>query len=141
MSLVEKQHHREEKAVLVGVIHKNQSEEQVKEYLDELAFLTETAGAITLKRFTQKLASTDPRTYIGSGKLQEIKQYVDDKEADLVIFDDDLNGTQINNLEKELHVKILDRSNLILDIFANRARTAQARAQVELAQLQYLLPR
>ena len=141
MSLVEKQHHREEKAVLVGVIHKNQSEEQVKEYLDELAFLTETAGAVTLKRFTQKLASTDPRTYIGSGKLQEIKQYVDDKEADLVIFDDDLNGTQINNLEKELHVKILDRSNLILDIFANRARTAQARAQVELAQLQYLLPR
>lgn len=141
MSLVEKQHHREEKAVLIGVIHKNQSEEQVKEYLDELAFLTETAGAITLKRFTQKLASTDPRTYIGSGKLQEIKHYVDDKEADLVIFDDDLNGTQINNLEKELHVKILDRSNLILDIFANRARTAQARAQVELAQLQYLLPR
>lgn len=141
MSLVKKQHHREEKAVLVGVIHKNQSEEQVKEYLDELAFLTETAGAETLKRFTQKLASTDPRTYIGSGKLQEIKKYVDDKEADLVIFDDDLNGTQINNLEKELHVKILDRSNLILDIFANRARTAQARAQVELAQLQYLLPR
>src|SRR6185295_10695865 len=141
MSLVEKQHHREEKAVLIGVIHKNQSEEQVKEYLDELAFLTETAGAITLKRFTQKLASTDPRTYIGSGKLNEIKEYVNHKEADLVIFDDDLNGTQINNLEKELKVKIVDRSNLILDIFANRARTAQAKAQVELAQLQYLLPR
>src|SRR6266513_5188501 len=141
MSLIQKPEHRREKAILVGVIHKNQSEEQVKEYLDELAFLTETAGAVTLKRFSQKLVSTDPRTYIGSGKLQEIKHYVNDKEADLVIFDDDLNGTQINNLEKELHVKILDRSNLILDIFANRARTAQARAQVELAQLQYLLPR
>jgi GTP-binding protein HflX len=123
------------------VIHKSQSEEQVKEYLDELAFLAETAGAVTLNRFTQKLYSTEPRTYIGSGKLEEVKRYVNDKEIDLVIFDDDLNGTQINNLEKELKVKILDRSNLILDIFATRARTAQARAQVELAQLQYLLPR
>jgi len=141
MSLIQKPQHREEKAVLVGVIHKSQSEEQVKEYLDELAFLAETAGARTLKRIVQRLQSTDPRTYIGSGKLSEIKEYVNHKEADLVIFDDDLNGTQINNLEKELKVKILDRSNLILDIFANRARTAQAKAQVELAQLQYLLPR
>jgi GTP-binding protein HflX len=140
MSLVKTQH-REEKAVLVGVIHKNQEEEQVKEYLDELAFLAETAGAFTLKRFVQRLPSPDPRTYIGSGKLQEIKEYVNRRQADLVIFDDDLNGTQINNLEKELRVKILDRSNLILDIFASRARTAQAKAQVELAQLQYLLPR
>jgi GTP-binding protein HflX len=141
MSLIEKPQHQREKAILIGVIHKNQGEEQVKEYLDELAFLAETAGAVTLKRFTQKLYSTEPRTYIGSGKLEEIKRYVNAREIDLVIFDDDLNGTQINNLEKELKVKILDRSNLILDIFASRARTAQARAQVELAQLQYLLPR
>src|ERR1041385_3919608 len=131
MSLIPKPQHREEKAILVGVIHKNQDEEQVKEYLDELAFLAETAGARTLKRFVQRLNSLDSRTYIGSGKLIEIKEYVDRKEADLVIFDDDLNGTQINNLEKELKVKIVDRSNLILDIFANRARTAQAKAQVE----------
>jgi GTP-binding protein HflX len=141
MSIEKKPEDRREKAVLVGVIHKNQNEEQVKEYLEELAFLAETAGAVTLKRFSQKLYSTDPRTYIGSGKLEEIKRYVDDKKIDLVIFDDDLNGTQTNNIEKELKVKILDRSNLILDIFATRARTAQAKAQVELAQLQYLLPR
>ena len=141
MNLVKKPQHREEKAVLVGVIHRNQDEEQVKEYLDELAFLAETAGAHTLKRFTQRLVSTEPGTYIGKGKLAEIKEYADRKKIDLVIFDDDLNGTQINNLEKELKVKILDRSNLILDIFASRARTAQAKAQVELAQLQYLLPR
>jgi GTP-binding protein HflX len=141
MSLVKKPQHKKEKAVLVGVIHRNQSEEQVTEYLDELAFLAETAGARTLKRFTQRMYAPDPRTYIGSGKLAEIKDYVMRKEADLVVFDDDLNGTQINNLEKELKIKILDRSNLILDIFANRARTAQAKAQVELAQLQYLLPR
>lgn len=141
MSLVKKPQHQKETAVLVGVIHRNQDETQVKEYLDELAFLAETAGAVTMKRFTQSLYSLDPRTYIGSGKLQEIKEYVQRKEIDLVIFDDDLNGTQINNVEKELKVKIVDRSNLILDIFANRARTAQAKAQVELAQLQYLLPR
>ncbi len=141
MSLIIKQEYEKERAVLVSVIHKDQTEEQVKEYLDELAFLAETAGAITLKRFTQKLYSTDPRTYIGSGKLEEIRKYVNDRQIDLVIFDDDLNGTQINNVEKELKIKILDRSNLILDIFANRARTAQARVQVELAQLQYLLPR
>ncbi len=141
MSIIKKAHHQKEKAVLIGVIHRNQDEEQLKEFLDELAFLAETAGAITLKRFSQRLYSPDPRTYIGSGKLQEIKEYVIRREIDLVIFDDDLNGTQINNLEKELKVKILDRSNLILDIFASRARTAQAKAQVELAQLQYLLPR
>src|SRR5438874_6228562 len=98
MSFANKQEHLKERAVLIGVIHKSQSEEQVKEYLDELAFLAETAGAVTLKRFTQKLYSTEPRTYIGSGKLEEIKHYVNDKEIDLVIFDDDLNGTQINNL-------------------------------------------
>src|ERR1041385_7608023 len=127
MSLIQKPEHRKEKAVLVGVIHRNQNEEQVKEYLDELAFLAETAGAVALKRFTQKLYSTEPRTFIGSGKMEEIKQYVKNKQIDLVIFDDDLNGTQINNLEREFKVKILDRSNLILDIFANRARTAQAK--------------
>ncbi|HYV94590.1 MAG TPA: GTPase HflX [Chitinophagales bacterium] len=141
MPLIKQQEHQKEKAILIGVIHKNQGEDQVKEYLDELAFLAETAGAVTLKRFTQKLYSTDPRTLIGSGKLEEIRHYVNDKEIDLVIFDDDLNGTQTNNIEKELKIKILDRSNLILDIFASRARTAQAKAQVELAQLQYLLPR
>ena len=141
MPLVKKPHHREEKAVLVGLVHKGQKEEQLNEYLDELAFLAETAGAITLKRFTQKLPSPDSRTFIGEGKLQEVKEYVNAKKVDLVIFDDDLGGTQINNIEKELKVKIVDRSNLILDIFANRARTAQAKAQVELAQLQYLLPR
>jgi len=141
MSLIPKPHHREEKAVLVGAVHRNQSEEQLKEYLDELAFLAETAGAVTLKRFSQKLHSPEPGTYIGSGKVAEIREYVNRKNVDLVIFDDDLTGTQINNLEKEFKVKIVDRSNLILDIFANRARTAQAKAQVELAQLQYLLPR
>ncbi len=141
MSLIKKPQHKEEKAVLIGLIHKSQNETEVNEYLDELAFLAETAGATTLRRFTQRLPSPDPRTFIGEGKLHEIRDYVNAKKADLVIFDDDLSGTQINNLEKELKVKIVDRSNLILDIFANRARTAQAKAQVELAQLQYLLPR
>ncbi len=130
-----------EKAVLVAVIHKNQPEEKVIEYLDELAFLAETAGAVTVKRFTQRLQSLDPRTYIGQGKLQEIAEYVKTHDIELVIFDDDLTGSQINNIEKELKIKILDRSNLILNIFASRARTAQAKAQVELAQLEYLLPR
>lgn len=130
-----------EKAVLVGLITQGQTEEMVNEYLDELAFLAETAGAVALKRFTQKLQSPDPRTFIGKGKLQEIQQYVQSHEIDLVIFDDDLSPSQTNNIEHELKVKIIDRSNLILDIFAGRAQTAQARAQVELAQLQYLLPR
>lgn len=125
----------------MSLILPGQKEEQVEEFMDELAFLAETAGAITIKRFTQRLKSPDNATFIGSGKLQEIKSYVDEKEIDLVIFDDDLSGSQIRNIEKELKIKILDRSNLILDIFASRAMTAQARAQVELAQLQYLLPR
>src|SRR5450432_1477804 len=141
MALITQTLHQQEKAVLVSVIHKGQNETQVEEYLDELAFLAETAGAIALKRFTQKLPTPDGRTYVGTGKLNELKEYITLKDADLVIFDDDLTGTQINNIEKELKIKILDRSNLILDIFANRARTAQARAQVELAQLEYLLPR
>ncbi len=131
----------EEKAVLVGVILKDQTNEQAEEYLDELAFLAETAGATTIKRFTQKLAHPDSRTFVGKGKLEEIKQYVNGKNITLVIFDDELTGSQISNIEKELNVKTIDRSDLILDIFARRARTAQAKVQVELAQYQYLLPR
>jgi GTP-binding protein HflX len=141
MSLIKKPEHGKEKAILVALIQKGQKEEQAIEYLDELTFLAETAGAVTVKRFTQKLGAPHSRTFLGEGKLAEIKEYVKAKEIDLAIFDDDLTGTQINNIEKELRIKILDRSNLILDIFANRARTAQAKAQVELAQLQYLLPR
>ena len=129
----------EEKAVLVGVILKDQTNEQAEEYLDELAFLAETAGATTVKRFTQKLAHPDSRTFVGKGKLEEIKQYVNGKNITLVIFDDELTGSQISNIEKELNVKTIDRSDLILDIFARRARTAQAKVQVELAQYQYLL--
>ena len=132
---------KEEKAVLVGVVHKDQTEHQVNEYLDELAFLAETAGAVTIKRFTQKLPHPDSRTYIGKGKLEEIKNYIQGKDVRVVIFDDELTGAQINNIEKELDVKTIDRSDLILDIFARRAKTAQARAQVELAQYQYILPR
>ncbi|HRG25743.1 MAG TPA: GTPase HflX [Chitinophagaceae bacterium] len=132
---------QEEKAVLVAVIQKDQTETQVVEYLDELAFLAETAGAITVKRFTQKLAHPDSRHFVGKGKLEEIKNYLKGKDIGVVIFDDELSGAQINNIEKELDVKTIDRSDLILDIFARRAKTAQARAQVELAQYQYILPR
>ncbi|MBS1759337.1 MAG: GTPase HflX [Bacteroidetes bacterium] len=132
---------KEELAVLVGVIQKDQTEQQVKEYLDELAFLAETAGAVTMRRFTQKLPHPDSRTFVGKGKLQEIKEYIQGKGISVVIFDDELSGAQINNIEKELGTKTIDRSDLILDIFARRAKTAQARAQVELAQYQYLLPR
>jgi GTP-binding protein HflX len=132
---------REEKTVLVGLIQNDQTSEQVGEYLDELAFLSETAGAIAVKRFTQKLAHPDSRTFVGKGKLEEIKQYVSGRDIHLVIFDDELTGSQISNIEKELNVKTIDRSDLILDIFASRARTAQAKVQVELAQYQYLLPR
>ena len=132
----------EEKAVLVGLIHKEQTEPQVQEYLDELAFLTETAGAIAQKRFTQKLQHPDSRTFVGKGKLEEIRKFVQFKgDIKLVIFDDELTGSQISNIEKELGVKTIDRSDLILDIFARRAKTAQAKTQVELAQYQYILPR
>lgn len=130
-----------EKAVLVGLVHRDQTETQVQEFLDELAFLAETAGASTLKRFTQKLPHPDSRTFIGKGKLEEIAAYVKSRGADIVIFDDELTGAQINNITKALGIKTIDRSDLILDIFAHRAKTAQARAQVELAQYQYLLPR
>ncbi|HRH49140.1 MAG TPA: GTPase HflX [Panacibacter sp.] len=132
---------KEEKAVLVGLIQGEQTHEQVQEYLDELAFLAETAGAIAGKRFTQKLKHPDSRSFVGKGKLEEIKNYIQGKPVDLVIFDDELTGSQIANIEKELKVKTIDRSDLILDIFASRARTAQAKVQVELAQYQYLLPR
>jgi GTP-binding protein HflX len=132
---------QEENAVLVGVIGKDQTETQVKEYLDELAFLAETAGAITIRKFTQKLPHPDSRTYIGKGKLQEISNYLKGKDVKILIFDDELSGAQISNIEKETGVKTVDRSDLILDIFARRAKTARARAQVELAQYQYILPR
>jgi len=132
---------QEEKAVIVGLIHQEQTERQVQEYLDELAFLAETAGAITVKRYTQKLAHPDRATFIGKGKLEEVRQFISGRDVSLVIFDDELTGSQIANIEKVLKVKVIDRSDLILDIFARRARTAQARVQVELAQYQYILPR
>lgn len=128
-------------AVIVGVVQKDQTEQQVKDYLDELEFLAETAGAATKKRFIQKLQHPDSRTFVGKGKLEEIRQYISFHDIDLVIFDDELSGAQINNIQKELKIKVIDRSDLILDIFARRAKTAQARTQVELAQYQYILPR
>ncbi len=131
----------EEKAVLVGVILQENTEEQVNEYLAELAFLAETAGAITVKVFKQRLPHPDSKTFVGKGKLEEIKQYVAAKDIDVVIFDDELTGSQIQNIEKEAKCRVIDRSDLILDIFARRARTAQAKVQVELAQYQYILPR
>lgn len=131
----------QETAVLIGVITKNQTKEQSIEYLDELEFLTETAGAKTLKKFVQKLDRQDSKTFVGSGKMEEIEAYVKEYEVDMVIFDDDLSPSQLRNIEKILDCKVLDRSNLILDIFAARAQTAHAKTQVELAQYQYLLPR
>ncbi|WP_341842270.1 GTPase HflX [Chitinophaga caseinilytica] len=131
----------DERAVLIGLIHKEQTEPQVQEYLDELAFLAETAGATAVKRFTQRLPHPDRATFIGKGKLEEVRQFVAGKDIQLVIFDDELTGSQISNIQKELKVKVIDRSDLILDIFARRARTAQAKVQVELAQYQYILPR
>lgn len=141
--MLEKKHiiDQEEKAVLVGLIHNNQTEEQVKEYLEELAFLAETAGAKAVKRYMQKLQHPDSRTFVGKGKLEEIHQYIQGRDIKIVIFDDELSGSQISNIEKVLDVKTIDRSDLILDIFARRAKTAQAKTQVELAQYQYLLPR
>jgi GTPase len=130
-----------EKAILVGVINNEQDEATVNEYLDELWFLTETAGALPIATFTQKVNVPNPRTMIGSGKLQEIMHYVKENKIDLVIFDDELSPSQLRNLEKELECRLLDRTNLILDIFAGRAQTAHAKVQVELAQYEYLLPR
>ena len=141
--MIEKQHkiRKEEKAVLVGLIQKEVTPEQVREYLDELSFLAETAGAIAVERFTQRLPHPDSRTFVGKGKLEEIKQYVASRDINVVIFDDELTGSQISNIEKEVKCRVIDRSDLILDIFASRARTAQAKVQVELAQYQYILPR
>lgn len=133
--------HIPEKAVLVGVITQHQDELQAREYLDELAFLAETAGAETCGRFLQKIDVPNPKTFVGSGKIEEIKTFITEREIGLVIFDDELSPSQLRNVERILECKILDRSNLILDIFAKRARTSHAKTQVELAQYQYLLPR
>ena len=137
---------KSETAVLVGLTTKNQDEAKTKEYLDELEFLADTAGAVTVKRFTQKVAGPNSVTYIGTGKLEEIRQFIKDKEDEgnevgMVIFDDELSAKQLRNIEKCLQVKILDRTSLILDIFAMRAQTAEAKTQVELAQHRYMLPR
>ena len=140
--MLEKKDHQYEKAILVGLITQNQDEEKLVEYMDELEFLALTAGAHVVKRFTQKLTQPDPKTFIGSGKAQEIRDYVKSNGIGTVIFDDELSPSQLKNLGKEMvDVKILDRTNLILDIFAQRAQTSYARTQVELAQYQYLLPR
>jgi len=140
--VIDKQQIQEqEKAILVGLVHQNQTDLQTKEYLDELEFLAETAGAETIKRFWQKLKHPDRATFVGKGKLEEIAAYATIKGASLLIFDDELSGSQISNIEKATGIRTIDRSDLILDIFARRAKTAQARAQVELAQYQYLLPR
>ncbi|MFZ9581490.1 MAG: GTPase HflX [Crocinitomicaceae bacterium] len=131
----------QEKCILVSVIHGDVDERLAHEYLDELAFLAETAGAVGVMAFTQKLPYPNPRTYVGEGKLQEIKNYADEQDIDAVIFDDELSPSQLRNIERALNRKIIDRSILILDIFAKRARTFHAKTQVELAQLQYMLPR
>lgn len=132
---------REVRAVLVGLLQKNDTEERLHEHLDELEFLAQTAGAITLKKFWQRLPHPDNRTFIGKGKIEELADYIQFNSIELVIFDDELTGKQLGNIEKILKVKTIDRSDLILDIFARRAKTAQAKTQVELAQYQYILPR
>ena len=139
--MIEKSDHQYEKAVLVGLVTQKQDEEKLKEYMDELEFLAFTAGATVEERFVQKLTTPDPKTFVGSGKAQEIKEYIKENDINTIIFDDELSPSQLKNLEKEIEVKILDRTNLILDIFAQRAQTSYARTQVELAQYQYLLPR
>lgn len=130
-----------ETTVLVGIVSQHQTEEQTEEYLNELAFLAETAGVKPVKQFTQKLETPNPRSFIGSGKLNDIKNYMEEHEIDMVIFDDELSPSQIRNIEKSIKGRVIDRTNLILDIFAQRAQTAHAKVQVELAQYQYLLPR
>ena len=130
-----------EKAVLVGIITSGQNETEAGEYLKELSFLTETAGGVPVKQFMQRMDTPHPATFVGTGKLNEIREYVKEHSIDLVIFDDDLSPSQLRNIEKSLECKILDRTNLILDIFAKRAQTSYAKTQVELAQYQYLLPR
>lgn len=131
----------QETCVLVGVITNDQTEDMTKEYIEELEFLAETAGVITKKKFLQRIDRPNPKTYIGSGKMEEIKAYIQEEKIDVAIFDDELSPSQLRNIERELAIKILDRNNLILDIFAGRARTAHAKTQVELAQLEYIMPR
>ena len=140
--MIEKKEHIYEKAVLVGLITKNQDEDKLTEYLDELEFLAYTAGATVERRFIQKMLQPDSKTFVGKGKMEEIRDFVKENEIGTIIFDDELSPSQLKNLEREIEeVKILDRTNLILDIFAQRAQTSYARAQVELAQYEYLLPR
>ncbi|WP_370477639.1 GTPase HflX [Tamlana flava] len=139
--MIEKKDVALEKAVLIGIITREQDEEKSKEYLDELEFLTYTAGGEVEKRFTQKMEKPDPRTFIGTGKLEDVRQYIKEQDIDTAIFDDELSAAQERNISKALDVKVLDRTNLILDIFAQRAQTSYARTQVELAQCEYLLPR
>ncbi|MDD3459525.1 MAG: GTPase HflX, partial [Weeksellaceae bacterium] len=139
--MLEKKEAQYEKVVLVGLITREQPEEKLEEYMEELSFLAYTAGAETMGRFTQKLDMPDSKFFVGSGKLKEIKEFVEENEIDTVIFDDELSPSQLKNIERELNRKIIDRTQLILDIFAQRAQTSYARTQVELAQYQYLLPR
>lgn len=139
--MIEKEEIIYEKAILVGIITQQQSEEKLQEYLDELEFLTQTAGGEVIKRFTQKMDKPNPKTFVGTGKLEEIELYITENKIDTVIFDDELSPAQQKNLARQLDCKVLDRTNLILDIFAQRAQTSYARTQVELAQFQYLLPR
>ncbi len=139
--MIEKKNIELEKTVLIGVITRDQNEAQSKEYLDELEFLTYTAGGDVLKRFTQKMDMPNPKTFIGSGKMEEVQKFIKDNEVGTAIFDDELSAAQERNISKILGVKVLDRTNLILDIFAQRAQTSYARTQVELAQCEYLLPR
>ena len=139
--MLEKKQNEYEKAVLIGVINKNQKEDKVTEYLDELEFLTYTAGGEVIKRFVQRIEIPNPKTFIGSGKMLEVEEFVTENEVGSVIFDDELSPVQQRNIEKQLRCKILDRTGLILDIFAQRAKTSYARTQVELAQYEYLLPR
>ncbi len=130
-----------ERAVLIGVVSQEQSDEQTKEYLEELDFLVKTAGAVSVKSFTQQLDKPNPKTFVGSGKLEEVNRFIKENDVDIVIFDDELSPSQLRNIERILDRRILDRTNLILDIFAARARTSHAKVQVELAQYQYLMPR
>ena len=139
--MIEKADLTYEKVVLIGIVTRDQDEEKLTEYLDELEFLTYTAGGEVLKRFTQKMDKPDPKTFMGSGKINDVKKFIDENEVGTAIFDDELSPSQQKNIEKVLDCKVLDRTNLILDIFAQRAQTSYARTQVELAQYQYLLPR
>ncbi len=140
-NMIEEKKVTSENTVLIGIVTQNQNEEQSKEYLDELEFLTLTAGGVAVKRFTQKLDYPNPKTFIGTGKLEEVKNFMEAQQIETAIFDDELSAGQLRNIEKVLNCKVLDRTNLILDIFAKRAQTSYARTQVELAQCQYLLPR